>query len=188
MRAARTASCCRHILSRRSLISRAGMWHRQSCWRRCCQRNRSCARRSRCWRPRRRKLATRTASTLKKAALERAREAEADAEKQTALAGRRLEKKRELEQELAPLKVSLMELQEQGATPINDFKKISGGTSGNTVWPLWVTQLIIEMLINGTPPTATPASASRACSRRLRRCQASASRSAACTTSRTTRA
>ena len=93
---------------------------------------------------------------LKKAALERARAAEDSADKQTALADRRLESRREAEAELAPLKVRVMELQEQGARPINDFKKISGGTAGARVWPLWITQLIIEMLINGTPPSAIP--------------------------------
>jgi hypothetical protein len=42
----------------------------------------------------------------------------------------------------------------EGACPIQVFGKICKGQHGATSWPLFVWELILEMLVNGTPPTA----------------------------------
>ncbi len=41
-----------------------------------------------------------------------------------------------------------------GACPVEVFGKIRHAQRGATLWPLYVWELILEMLINGTPPTA----------------------------------
>mmetsp|Transcript_9019 Transcript_9019/g.15350 ORF Transcript_9019/g.15350 Transcript_9019/m.15350 type:complete len:310 (+) Transcript_9019:2116-3045(+) len=67
----------------------------------------------------------------------------------------------ELKAKMEPLQTRIEELQEQGARPVNDYKKVrkgpaEGSRGGGWVWPLWIVQLILEQLVNGTPPTAIP--------------------------------
>jgi hypothetical protein len=45
----------------------------------------------------------------------------------------------------------------EGACPIQVFGKIRKGQRGATSWPLFVWELILDMLVNGTPPTAVSA-------------------------------
>jgi hypothetical protein len=42
----------------------------------------------------------------------------------------------------------------EGACPIQVFGKLRKGQRGATSWPLFIWELILEMLVNGTPPTA----------------------------------
>ena len=44
-----------------------------------------------------------------------------------------------------------------GACPVKVFGKMRHGQRGATSWPLWVWELILEMLISGTPPSAVSA-------------------------------
>ncbi len=80
-----------------------------------------------------------------------------------------LEKIKELEgtmQDLqncnADLQLQLDEKDEQlrlmdGASPIKVFSKVRYGRGGQMKWPLYVWELIITELVNGTPPTAVGA-------------------------------
>jgi hypothetical protein len=45
----------------------------------------------------------------------------------------------------------------EGACPIQVCGKVRKGQHGATSWPLFIWELILEMLMNGTPPTAISA-------------------------------
>ena len=51
---------------------------------------------------------------------------------------------------------------EEGTTTSNDIKEVRKikegfGHGGTITWPLWMVQLILESLVNGTPPSSVPA-------------------------------
>lgn len=68
--------------------------------------------------------------------------------------------------ELAAYRIAVLELEEQldnsalslsianAAVPIKTIAKSRDGWGGTSSWPLYVWELIIEQLVNGTPPTA----------------------------------
>jgi hypothetical protein len=58
----------------------------------------------------------------------------------------------ELEEEIESKKNEVQELEK--AFPIKVFAKIRGGQRGATSWPHFVWELILEQLVNGTPPSA----------------------------------
>lgn len=65
----------------------------------------------------------------------------------------------ELRDENTQLKRRVAELQDQVARPRHDFKKVhvaDGSGGGAHLWPHWMVQLVIEQLLNGTPPSAIP--------------------------------
>jgi hypothetical protein len=41
-----------------------------------------------------------------------------------------------------------------GASPIKVFSKVRYGRGGQMKWPLYVWELIIKQIVNGTPPSA----------------------------------
>ena len=52
-----------------------------------------------------------------------------------------------------------MDLQGEGRRPIPDYEPMTravGDGAGRRAWPLWMVQLILEQLINGTAPDAIP--------------------------------
>ena len=61
----------------------------------------------------------------------------------------------ELEQELDKKNDELQELDK--AFSIKVFGKIWGGQRGAPSWPHFIWELILEQLVNGTPPTAVNA-------------------------------
>ena len=74
------------------------------------------------------------------------------------LATNRLKKQQILQNENTKLK----DLLDNNPTCITkDFKKIREKRSDNKaggahVWPIWMLQLVLKMLVNGTPPSAIP--------------------------------
>ena len=73
---------------------------------------------------------------------------------------------KQLHGELAAYRIAVLELEEQldnsalslsnanAAVPIKTIAKSRDGRGGTSSWPLYVWELIIEQLVNGTPPTA----------------------------------
>ena len=67
----------------------------------------------------------------------------------------------ELQNSNADLQLQIKEKNDQlrlsnGAAPIKVFSKVRYGRGGQMKWPLYVWDLIITELVNGTPPTAIP--------------------------------
>ena len=103
-------------------------------------------------------------------ALKRARDAEKELANERLLSSGRLEEKKSTMDQLMDAKKSLATQREAGRKTLNElaiaktekntpFDKVrgtQGGGKGGLVWPTRVTQLVFEMLINGTPPQAIP--------------------------------
>ena len=79
------------------------------------------------------------------------------------------QEEQQLHQQLSKQTENLIDLAEQleakerqlasaeDAVPIKEFGKVSDGTRGQATWPLYVWELIIEQLVNGTPPSSVNA-------------------------------
>ena len=95
---------------------------------------------------------------LKQAALKKTRDAIRQKNKLDSLATNRLKKIQILQDK----NTKLMDTQHNNQTYVTkDFKKVRKGRSDNKaggahVWPIWMLQLVLEMLVNGTPPSAIP--------------------------------
>ena len=95
---------------------------------------------------------------LKQAALKKTRDAIRQKNKLESLATNRLKKIQILQDK----NTKLMDTQHNNQTYVTkDFKKVRKGRSDNKaggahVWPIWMLQLVLEMLVNGTPPSAIP--------------------------------
>ena len=78
---------------------------------------------------------------------------------------KRLEKLHQLKYSNVNLKSELIDSQKnnanlhkelsdwQGFKTVRDYKKVRSGKSNE--WPLWILQLVLEMLVNGTPLSVT---------------------------------
>jgi hypothetical protein len=83
-----------------------------------------------------------------------------------ALAESNREEIKQMHGELSAYRIAVLELKEQldestlhlsiaeAAVPIKAIAKSRDGRGGTSSWPLYVWELIIEQLVNGTPPTA----------------------------------
>ena len=74
------------------------------------------------------------------------------------LASSRLKRLREGEELIDQLKLELLDNKPVVKVPTKDIRKerIVGRRGGGQRWPVWVVQMICEMLTNGAPPSAIP--------------------------------
>ena len=69
---------------------------------------------------------------------------------------------KQLQEQVVDLEVDLEEknskfVELEGSCPIKVFGKVRHGQRGATSWPLYVWELILEQLVNGTPPSSVSA-------------------------------
>jgi hypothetical protein len=77
-----------------------------------------------------------------------------------------IEEMKQMHEELSSYRIAVSELEEllddstlrlsiaEAAIPIKVIAKSRDGRGGTSSWPLYVWELMIEQLVNGTPPTA----------------------------------
>ena len=95
---------------------------------------------------------------LRLAALKRARAAEKGRVKAKEHAQKRLGRTRELQEECSELRSKVVEVSDaKKCTDIKFCKVTNQARGGAHTWPLWMVQLILEQLVNGTPPSAISA-------------------------------
>ena len=93
---------------------------------------------------------------LKKVALKKLRCAQKEIRQVKDLSAKRLLKLHISQDKVLELKDILDEVSND--TEPKEIRKIrmKGRHGGSHTWPLWMSQLVLEMLVNGTPPSAVP--------------------------------